>query len=189
VEEENVISLTAPVATRTLGILITDIRAVVRSGTDDQQVAERVAEILQPHLSMPDFLSEAQLEADPTQYRQHILHIEDDGSFSIVALVWLPGQATPIHDHVAWCVVGVHQGEEHETVYERIDTGNPYLIETSHTINPVGSVAALTPPGDIHHVLNAGEGKAVSIHVYGADIGTLGSSIRRRYDLDVRPAS
>jgi 3-mercaptopropionate dioxygenase len=26
----------------------------------------------------------------------------------------------------------------------------------------------------------------VSLHIYGADIGVLGSSIRRRYDLPVR---
>jgi predicted metal-dependent enzyme (double-stranded beta helix superfamily) len=41
---------------------------------------------------------------DPATYRCHLLHAEPDGSFSVVALVWRPGQATPIHDHVTWCV-------------------------------------------------------------------------------------
>ncbi|MGZ5019241.1 MAG: metal-dependent hydrolase, partial [Chthoniobacterales bacterium] len=53
-------------------------------------------------------------------------------------------------------------------------------------INPVGSVASLIPPGDIHHVENAGRELAVSLHIYGADIGVLGSSIRHRYNLEVR---
>lgn len=176
-------------ATRALEELIAGIRAIVASGADDREVAERVADTLQPYLSTVDFLTEEQLEPDPTHYRQHVLHVEEDGSFSIVALVWLPGQATPIHDHVSWCVVGVHQGEEHETVYDIAGTDASYLVVTGETVNPVGSVAALTPPGDIHHVLNAGDTKAVSIHIYGADIGKLGSSIRRRYDLEVRPAS
>ena len=30
--------------------------------------------------------------------------------------------------------------------------------------------------------MNSGRTKAISLHVYGADIGRLGSSIRRTYD-------
>lgn len=40
-------------------------------------------------------------------YRQNLLFVSPDRQLSIVALVWLPGQRTPIHDHVSWCVVGV----------------------------------------------------------------------------------
>ena len=31
-----------------------------------------------------------------------------DASLSLYALVWLPGQWTPVHDHGSWGVVGVH---------------------------------------------------------------------------------
>ncbi len=168
--------------------LVDSIREVVHSGTDDGEVARRVAELLQPCLSASSFLTEAQREPDPDHYRQHVLHVEDDGSFSIVALVWLPGQETPIHDHVSWCVVGVHEGQEYETLYEveRDPQGQSKLVETGRSVNPPGSTAALTPPGDIHKVVNNGEQLAISLHIYGADIGKLGSSIRRRYDLPVR---
>ena len=77
-----------------------------------------VADLLQPFLGRDDFLRPEQIEPCGESYRQHILHVEKDGSFSVVALVWLPGQATPIHDHVSWCVVGVYRGQEHETVYD-----------------------------------------------------------------------
>jgi predicted metal-dependent enzyme (double-stranded beta helix superfamily) len=60
------------------------------------------------------------------------------------------------------------------------------MVVTGHAINPVGCVASLIPPGDIHHVGNGGSELAVSLHIYGADIGVLGSSIRRRYQLEVR---
>jgi hypothetical protein len=43
-------------------------------------------------------------------------------------------------------------------------------------------VDGLLPPGDIHRVTNTGTGLAVSLHVYGADLSLVGSSIRRRYD-------
>jgi 3-mercaptopropionate dioxygenase len=171
-----------------LATLIESIRDVVKSGAGDGDVAARVATLLQPCLDCDSFLTEAQREPDPTHYRQHVLHVEDDGSFSIVALVWLPGQETPIHDHVSWCVVGVHEGQEYETLYqvEADDSGTNWLVESGQSVNPPGSVAALTPPGDIHKVVNNGAQLAISLHVYGADIGKLGSSIRRRYDFPVR---
>jgi predicted metal-dependent enzyme (double-stranded beta helix superfamily) len=90
-------------------------------------------------------------------------------------------------NRVSWCVVGVHLGEEHETVYDLGGADDdPCLVARGFTVNPNGSVAALVPPGDIHTVANAGDGLAVSLHIYGADIGVLGSSIRRRYDNPVR---
>ena len=61
-----------------------------------------------------EILTGAQRTGDPARYLSHLLHAEPDGSFSIVAMVWLPGQVTPVHDHVTWCVFGVLQGAEHE---------------------------------------------------------------------------
>ena len=40
--------------------------------------------------------------------------------------------------------------------------------------------------GDIHRVRNSGAGIAVWMHIYGADLSRLGSSIRRIYDLPLR---
>lgn len=171
-----------------LNQLICEVRAVVKSESDPGQIGRAVANLLRPYLGADDFLTAEQLKPDEIKYRQHVLHVEPNGSFSIVALVWLPGQATPIHDHVSWCVVGVHRGEEHETVYEINDGGNdPHLLVTARTVSPAGTVVALVPPGDIHHVANDGHELAVSLHIYGADISVLGSSIRRRYDLEIRP--
>lgn len=186
---ESTIATTKATLGASLNRLICAVRAVVQAETDSQQVGRAVAELLQPYLHLNGFLTAEQLEPDEIKYRQHILHVEPDGSFSVVALVWLPGQATPIHDHVSWCVVGVHQGEEHETVYEIAGgEADPHLVATGRTVSPAGTVVALVPPGDIHHVTNRGQDLAVSLHIYGADISVLGSSIRRRYNLEVRAA-
>ena len=48
--------------------------------------------------------------------------------------------------------------------------------------NHVGDVSGFAPPGDIHRVHNVGDTTAISIHVYGTDIGRVGSSVRRYYD-------
>ena len=170
-----------------LAALVQALRGVVSAGGDEATIAEGVADRLRSWVTRDDLLAADQCEPDPNHYRQHVLHVEADGSFSVVALVWLPGQETPIHDHISWCVVGVHRGQELETRYRRVeDAGGSWLVELDQCVNSTGSVAALTPPGDIHRVANAGAGLAISLHVYGADIGKLGSSIRRRYDLLVR---
>ena len=49
----------------------------------------------------------------------------------------------------------------------------------------IGSVTGVAPPGDIHRVRNHASEVAISLHVYGADIARLGSSVRRIYDLPV----
>ena len=167
--------------------LIAAIRKLVQSERDPQRVSNAVAEELKPYLQMPDFLTEEQMQPDETCYCRHVLHVESDGSFSIVSLVWLPCQETAIHDHVSWCVVGVYRGEEGETTYRlEGDPTNQHLVITDQTVNRIGSTVALVPPGDIHRVKNSCDGVAVSIHVYGADVAALGSSILRRYDLEVR---
>lgn len=144
-----------------------------------------VARALKPYLRVPNLLTPEQMEADPISYRQHVLHVEPDGSFSVVALVWLPGQRTCIHDHVSWCVVGIYQGVEEET---RFDLGEGYLIAAGKSMNNAGTVTFVEPPGDIHQVRNATSTKVISIHVYGADVSELGGSIRRRYELPVSGA-
>jgi 3-mercaptopropionate dioxygenase len=63
-------------------------------------------------------LTAEQRLGSPDGYQGHTLHVEPDGSFSIVGLVWRPGQITRIHDHVNWCVLGVIQGVEHEELFD-----------------------------------------------------------------------
>ena len=147
-----------------------------------------MAAALSHHLPAPDLLSPAQLQGDPAGYQTHVIHVERGGSFSIAVMVWRPGQVTPIHDHVSWCVTGVLQGTEQEEIFAP-GPGGQYLTEITRRQNPPGTVAGFAPPGDIHRVRNCGSGIAVSLHVYGANLAELGSSIRRVYDLPVRAST
>ncbi|MGP3923671.1 cysteine dioxygenase [Streptomyces sp. 8N616] len=169
-------------ATPRLGALVEDVREAVGRGLPPDLTAYLVAERLAPFLGAAHLLTDEQREGDPGRYRQHVLHAEQDGSFSVVALVWLPGQRTPVHDHVSWCVTGVHEGEESERRYRLVPDGTgSRLVATEDVVNPQGAVCGFAPPGDIHRVCNAGAATAISIHVYGADIARLGTSVRRVY--------
>jgi predicted metal-dependent enzyme (double-stranded beta helix superfamily) len=161
--------------------------ALTTFAADVDRLADRPHEIgalLAELLAEDGWLAPEHREPHADRYRQHLLHVSPDRKLSIVALVWLPGQTTPIHDHVSWCIVGVYEGRERETRYRSVEVDGVSCLE------PVGSVDA--PPGhvevivpsveDIHAVTAVGDGPTISIHVYGADIERLGSSIYRRFD-------
>lgn len=169
-----------------MAALVSEIRTVVERGLAPDLTAYLVGERLAPHLGTSDLLAPEQCEGHPDRYRQHILHAEPDGSFSVVALVWLPGQETSIHDHVSWCVAGVHQGAESERRYRLAPAAGTHgarLVPTEEVVNGQGDVCGFAPPGDIHQVRNSCRTTAISLHVYGADVSRLGSSVRRVYTL------
>jgi len=147
---------------------------------DPQAIADRLAGLLRqdgwlaPEHQLPGIDS----------YRQHLLHVSSCRRLSVVALVWRPGQRTPIHDHVSWCVVGVYRGVEQETRYQLVEHHGREYLHAVETIDAhPGHVEALIPPAENIHVVEAGgRGLTISIHVYGADIERLGSSVYRRFD-------
>lgn len=175
-----------------LRAFVDGVERLRRRDLDDQALAQAVAERLGVLLSSDGWLSPEHRQPSRQSYRQNIVHVAPDGGFSVVCLVWQPGQRTPIHDHVAWCVVGVMQGQEEETRYGlfRAD-GEEFLVEQGRHVHPAGDIVALVPPAEnIHRVTNTGQETALSIHVYGADIQALGSSINRTFDdLEVRPSA
>jgi predicted metal-dependent enzyme (double-stranded beta helix superfamily) len=188
VNRADVASAPEPTGAPELVELVRAIRGVVSRHTDWQSTARSVAGELDRHLPSPEILTPEQRRGDPDRYQTHVLHIERDGSFSVLALVWRPGQVTPIHDHVTWCVFGVIQGVEHEELFT-LDAGGDYLVEAGQSTNHTAEIAGFAPPGDIHRVRNPGPTTAVSIHVYGTDIFRVGSSVRREYHQPVRRAS
>jgi 3-mercaptopropionate dioxygenase len=182
-------SATKPLTTRCPAGLLAGIRAAIGEGAGWDGTAGLVAAELSRHLPSPGILTADERAGHPDRHMQHILHAEPDGSFSIAALVWRPGQQTRIHDHVTWCVIGVLAGIEHEELYElHGDETAGHLVQTSVRRNVTGSVGGFAPPGDIHRVRNSGRQTAISVHIYGTDISRLGSSVRHCYDLPVRPA-
>ena len=98
--------------------LIGGVRAAVAENADWAATARLVADQLRLHLPTPDVLTAEQRLGSPDDYVGHTLHVEPGGTFSIVGLVWCPGQLTRIHDHVTWCALGVIQGVEHEELFD-----------------------------------------------------------------------
>jgi len=152
-------------------------RLVERHGADEPRMLDEGEKLLRALISHDDWLPEEFAAPSPEGYRQYLLHCDPLERFSVVSFVWMPGQKTPIHDHTVWGLVGVMRGEERCEEYSA--QAKPV---GSHPVRP-GEVDRVSPRiGDVHVVSNAGTQTAVSIHVYGANIGAV-----RRHTFD--PAS
>jgi len=160
----------------TLTDLVAAVRQAVDVRTDWTATAELVADQLRAHLPGPEVLTPDQRLGQPDRVAGRLLHVEPDGAFSILGLVWRPGQTTRIHDHITWCVVGVLSGIEHEELFD--EALNPVGTRD----NSPGEVSGFAPPGDIHRIRNVGHEIAISLHIYGTDISRVGSSARRFYN-------
>lgn len=156
--------------------LAAGVRSAVDAHADWSLTAQLVADQLRARLPRPDDLAADLRLGSPDGATGATLYVEPDGSFSITAVVWRPGQFTRIHDHTTWCVFGVIQGVDHEDVYD----ANLQLVGSDDHV--VGDVNGFAPPGDIHRVHNTGDETAISIHIYGTDVTRIGSSVRRYYD-------
>ena len=168
--------LAVPAARPALTDLITAVRQAIDTRADWARTAHLVADRLRTHLPGPGILTPGQRRGQPGRPAGHLLHAEPDGTFSILGLVWRPGQSTRIHDHITWCVVGVLQGTEHEELFD--ESLNPVGVRDNHP----GEVSGFAPPGDIHRIRNTGSETAISLHIYGTDITRVGSSARRYYN-------
>jgi predicted metal-dependent enzyme (double-stranded beta helix superfamily) len=106
---------------------------------------------------------------------QWLLFRAADRSLSLFSLVVPPGSATPVHDHLAWGLVGLYRGEQEETVYRPVDAaaGDHARVEVEEVrLLRAGDFYSLLPPdGDIHKVKTTSEVPSVSIHLLGNDAG------------------
>ena len=141
---------------------------VERHGADEPRMLDEGEKLLHGLIIQDDWLPEEFAAPSPESYRQYLLYCDPLERFSVVSFVWMPGHRTPIHDHTVWGLVGVLRGAE---MCEEFSTA---IKKThSHESKP-GEVDRVSPSiGDIHVVSNAGSTTAVSIHVYGANIGAV----------------
>ena len=156
--------------------LVVAVRQVIEVRADWAETAQLAADQLRKHLPGPEILTPRQRRGDPDRTAGYVLHVEYDGTFSILGLVWRPGQTTRIHDHITWCVVGVLAGIEHEELFD--ESLNPMGVRNSQP----GEVSGFAPPGDIHRIRNDSNEIAISLHIYGTDITRVGTSARRYYN-------
>ena len=149
---------------------------------------EEACELLRPGfaelLADPDWLpAEYQVDAPESGMGggigQWLLYHAEDGSLSLFSLVVPSGSQTPIHDHLAWGLVGLYRGTQDEEVYARGD-GGLELVE-QRALRPGDFYVLIPPRDDIHRVRTTSAETSVSIHLLTNDTGCVW---RHAYDAE-----
>jgi predicted metal-dependent enzyme (double-stranded beta helix superfamily) len=115
---------------------------------------------------------------------QYALYRAEDGSLCLFSLVIPSGAQTPIHDHLAWGLIGVYRGIQDETVYQRLDDGSDESkaaleIKRRQTVKHGEFYTLLPPLDDIHYVKTVSEMPSISIHLLANDTACV---TRHRFD-------
>jgi 3-mercaptopropionate dioxygenase len=105
---------------------------------------------------------------------QYALYRAEDGSLCLFSLVVPAGASTPVHDHLAWGLVGIYRGRQDETVYRRLDDGSDPARATlevakQQTLDRGDFYALLPPADDIHYVRTVSDTPSISLHLLAND--------------------
>jgi predicted metal-dependent enzyme (double-stranded beta helix superfamily) len=141
------------------------------------------------------FLEPRHRRAGAAHYARHLVHDAGDGSLSLYAIVWQPGQWTPVHDHGSWGVVGVVEGVLEERSWVRLtpdrgaDTGID-LVRGGVILLAPGAVTSFVPNPDHIHMTGVPVERApvLSLHLYGrtmSDFNTYDVAARTRRRVQV----
>jgi predicted metal-dependent enzyme (double-stranded beta helix superfamily) len=148
--------------------MLAEIGRAVEIG--QQHVDERVARILAAWVAEPALLAGLSLTGSPTCYTRHIL--EAGCSYCVMAIVWLPGQASPIHAHRTWCSFGVHRGVMTETHY--FAAASAIQIAGVRELRAGATSHGLADRSGAHQMANLGHEPAISVHAYGVSAERIG---------------
>ena len=156
-------------------VVVADLRAA-DSGLDnlivwlDEQTPRPGLENLGERLSglsMDVAELRSKIASNQHEYCRNILARTD--AYELIAILWTPGQDTPIHDHRGSdCAFVILDGHSTETIYE-LDQ-NSRAVPVSKRIYHPGEVCAADEP-DIHRISNDTDTELLNLHVYTPPLG------------------
>jgi len=160
------------------------VREAIASSASPEEACEairpRFADLLADSAWLPDaYMAPVPGSGMGGGIGQWLLFRAGDGSLSLFSLVVPPGSATPVHDHLAWGLVGLYRGRQDEEVYAERNGGLD-LVE-QRALEPGDFYVLIPPRDDIHRVRTTSAEPSVSIHLLTNDTGCVW---RHQFDLE-----
>jgi len=149
--------------------------AHVREAIDNAPSPQAACDAIRPRfaelLADREWLPERYQEGDPESgmgggIGQWLLFRAGDRSLSLFALVVPSGSETPVHDHLAWGLVGLYRGTQDEDIFD-----DRLALKESRGLQPGDFYALIPPADDIHRVRTTSAETSVSIHLLTNDTG------------------
>ena len=168
--------------------VVRDFVAGVRAAIEDAGSPAEACDAIRPSfaqlLADPAWLPERFRKDDPASgmgggIGQWLLFRAEDRSLTLFSLVVPSGAQTPVHDHLAWGLVGLYSGTQDEDIYA--ERGEGIELVESRALAPGDFYALIPPTDDIHRVRTTSPQTSVSIHLLTNDTGCVW---RHAYDAD-----
>ena len=162
---------------------VADVETTISGASTPEEACEAITPRFAELLADQDWLPAAYRAAAPESgmgggIGHWLLYRAGDGSLSLFSLVVPSGSETPIHDHLAWGLVGLYRGTQDEEIYAE-GSGTLELVERRKL--DAGDFYVLIPPrDDIHRVRTTSAETSVSIHLLTNDTGCVW---RHAYDV------
>ena len=160
--------------TPTTRAFIRGVREAIAAAPSPEAACDAIRPAFAGLLADPDWLPRNYREPVPDSgmgggIGQWALYRSEDGSLSLFALVVPPAAETPVHDHLAWGLVGLYQVTQDEEIFAR-RSGELELTER-RPLRPGDFYALFPPHDDIHRVRTTSAETSVSIHLLTNDTG------------------
>jgi len=170
---------------------IGEVHSVLEHESD---IRKRLARLRSPYRTLLDdksWLPEAYRQINPESgmgggIASWLLYQNLEKDLSLFSLVVPPGVTTPIHNHLAWGLVGLYLGEQEEEEFELEHHEHFYAGENVRmnrrflrVLKP-GEFYELIPPyNDVHRVKTISPEPSISLHLLANDTGCV---VRQKFD-------
>ena len=170
------------VESETLQAFIAQVKAIIVTSSSPSTAVEALREPFARLLADPSWLPQEFRQRAPQSgmgggIGQWLLYRSADRSLTLFSLVVPPGSATPVHDHLAWGLVGLYEGAQEERVYRltrSLGEGHGELELATVRHLRTGDFYPLIPPqDDIHQVMTTSSVPSISLHLLARDVGCI----------------
>jgi predicted metal-dependent enzyme (double-stranded beta helix superfamily) len=160
--------------TPTVRQFITSVRAAIEGSPSPEDACDAIRPTFAELLADPDWLPERFQRDNPESgmgggIGQWLLYRAEDWSLSLFSLIVPADSQTPVHDHLAWGLVGLYKGTQDEEIYAQ--RGDSFELVESRALAPGDFYALIPPADDIHRVRTTSPETSVSIHLLTNDTG------------------
>lgn len=174
--------------TPTVRGFVAGVREAIAAATSPQDACAAIRPSFARLLNDPEWLPAKYQESSPQRERrpgdsgrsladdresgmgggigQWLLFRSGDRSLTLFSLVVPPEAQTPVHDHLAWGLVGLYRGTQDEEVFD----ADVRLIER-RALRPGDFYELIPPRDDIHRVRTTSPETSVSLHLLTNDTG------------------
>jgi predicted metal-dependent enzyme (double-stranded beta helix superfamily) len=153
---------------------IADVRAAIDKAGSPADACAAIQPRFTRLLADPGWLPPVFLQPAPESgmgggIGQWLLYRAGDGSLSLFSLVVPPGAQTPVHDHLAWGLVGLYRGTQDEEIY--VDGERGLDLRERRALSTGDFYVLIPPRDDIHRVRTTSSETSVSLHLLTNDTG------------------